>query len=213
MCGLIFITVVCATHSMRGQCLWDTPLWREKVTLDPKMASNRKNPVFTISQDSVALTKKISGSHSNHTQNALAPASRGSMHLSCARLESVPPHIGRSMHCIELMTIIPNRARTLVRLPCARSHNQSLQDGNKVQRHIPPGPVLKAVNEKLADMYKQGIEVFDYPRVGPPVKVLVYPKNILRVGDFPGPLFLRARVGPGRTRASGTNLAHRRSMR
>ena len=70
VCAFVCVCVcLCARacdYSMRDQSIWDTPLWLEKVTLDPKMASNRKNPVFTVSQDSVALTKKISGSHSNH---------------------------------------------------------------------------------------------------------------------------------------------------
>ena len=122
------------------------------------------------------------------------------MHLSCARLESVPPHIGRSMHMMELMTIIPNRSRTLVRLTHARSHGQSSQEGKRVQRHIAPGPLLKVVNTRLADMYKHGIEVYDFPVMGPPEKALVFPKCILRVGDFPGQRFAR---GGGCTRHAG----------
>jgi len=53
-------------------------MWRLKMHLDEKMASNRLNPAFTVSQDSVALSKKISGSHSHHTHTPHARA--------CARM-------------------------------------------------------------------------------------------------------------------------------
>ena len=60
-----------------------------------------------------------------------------------------------------------------------------------MQRHIPPGPLLKLVNTKLQDMREHGIEVLDYPLVGPPEKIHVYPLNLVRVGDFPGPRSVR----------------------
>ena len=49
--------------------------------------------------------------------------------------------------------------------------------------------MLKLVNTTLQDMYERGVEVWNQPVMGAPELKLIFPKNILRVGDFPGPHF------------------------
>jgi hypothetical protein len=49
--------------------------------------------------------------------------------------------------------------------------------------------MLKMVNTTLQDMYERGVEVWNQPVMGAPELKLIFPKNILRVGDFPGPHF------------------------
>jgi len=46
--------------------------------------------------------------------------------------------------------------------------------------------MLKLVNTTLQDMYERGVEVWNQPVMGAPELKLIFPKNILRVGDFPG---------------------------
>jgi len=61
-----------------------------------------------------------------------------------------------------------------------------VQEGFRELRHIPPGPLLRHINEQLAEFYMHGIEVLDNPIVGPSARITIFPKCILRICDFPG---------------------------
>ena len=73
-------------------------------------------------------------------------------------------------------------ARTLL----LHQRRNVLQEGVRTIHNIPPGPMLRMMNEQLADMHANGVQVEDFPASGPSTTITVHPKCILRVADFPG---------------------------
>ena len=68
-----------------------------------------------------------------------------------------------------------------------RQHFIVLQEGERTIHNIPPGPLIRFINQQLAEMYANGIRVEDAPVFGPTAMITVFPKCILRIADFPGP--------------------------
>ena len=61
-----------------------------------------------------------------------------------------------------------------------------LQEGMRKIHTIPPGPMLRHMNEQLAEFFEHGVQVLDTPHIGPPQLIVVHPKVILRIADYPG---------------------------
>ena len=51
---------------------------------------------------------------------------------------------------------------------------------------IPAKPMLTHLNLLFLECYDRGVTVLDVPRRGPGEVVVVRPKMLFRVGDFPG---------------------------
>jgi len=79
--------------------IWDSDIWREKVQECPVMSSERRNPAFSWSQDTVSLTVDKKGGRS--------------FHLYVMRDESLPPDVARKHENLELLGILPNTFRTV----------------------------------------------------------------------------------------------------
>ena len=112
------------------------------------------------------------------------------MHVTVMRNESAPQHIARSMAALELIAIIPNRSLSLVHAhtnPTRHNAQRTLQDSKRVLKAIPAKPMLTHLNLLFLECYNRGVAVLDVPRRGPDDAVVVRPKMLFRVGDFPGP--------------------------
>ena len=59
---------------------------------------------------------------------------------------------------------------------------------------IPAKPMLTHLNRLFLDLYNSGVTVLDVPRSGAGEVVVVRPKMLFRVGDFPGAVLERMRT-------------------
>ena len=151
--------------------IWDSDIWREKVQECPVMSSERRNPAFSWSQDTVSLTVDKKGGRS--------------FHLYVMRDESLPPDVARKHENLELLGILPNTFRTV--------------DGELRRGKSEYIPFTKYLVAQMNKAWAKGIDVLDADSQPPMAPLCVHPKSVFDVHDYPGGCEIHGQLGSGAT--------------